>query len=68
MTESEPLFRQEALEHHRSPEDPRGLLDVERPWVSALYWTLLALIVVGLVVVTAVVRVDGRPLFEVLFR
>lgn len=67
MTEPESLFRQEALDHHRRPDGPGGLLDVERRWVTVVYWVLLGFLVAGLAVAAAV-RVDGQPLFEVLFR
>lgn len=67
MTDPESVFRQEALDHHRRPDGPGGLLDVERRWVTVLYRVLLALLVGGLAFAAAA-RVDGQPLFEVLFR
>lgn len=67
MTDPESLFRQEALEHHRRPDGPGGLLDLDRRWVTVLYWALLGLVAVG-VAVGAGISADGRRLLEVLFR
>ncbi len=37
-----PLFRAEALQHHLSSEEGRGLVRVSPPWTWALLWVLVA--------------------------
>jgi hypothetical protein len=61
------LFRPEAVEFHQRRRGPGPLLDLHRRWVVRLYRVMLALLAAG-AAVGGLVRVDGRTLFEVLFR
>jgi hypothetical protein len=67
MNGEEPLFRPEAVEFHQRPPGPGPLVDLHRPWVVRLYRLMLGLLAAG-VAGGALIRVDGRTLFEVLFR
>ncbi|MEW6472630.1 MAG: hypothetical protein AB1679_10190 [Actinomycetota bacterium] len=67
MNDPEALFRQEAVEFHQRPPGPGPLPALHRPWVIRLYRVMLGLLGAGLVA-GARIRVDGRTLFEVLFR
>ena len=55
MTERRSLFRQEALEFQAGRERQGGVLRIDPQWTRWLYWTVLALVVAG-VVVTATAR------------
>jgi hypothetical protein len=55
MTERPSLFRQEALEFQAGRPGQGGVLRIDPPWTRWLYWTVLALLVAG-VVVTATAR------------
>jgi hypothetical protein len=67
MNESGPLFRQEAVEFHQRRPGPGPLVDLHRRWVIRLYRVMLGLLAAG-AAAGALIRVDGRTLFEVLFR
>lgn len=61
------LFRPEAVEFHQRRGGPGPLVGLHRRWVLRLYRLMLGLLVAG-AAAGAVVRVDGRTLFEVFFR
>jgi hypothetical protein len=61
------LFRPEAVEFHQRRGGPGPLVGLHRRWVVRLYRILLGLLTAG-AAAGGLVRVDGRTLFEVLFR
>jgi hypothetical protein len=63
--ESDPLFREEALDYFARRRGPGELLQVSVIWMNAAYWTFVVLVAVGLVA-TLLIRVDGEPLLYVL--
>ena len=55
MSERDALFRAEALEYRaRGRDGPGGVLRIGRRWLRWSYWTLLALVVAGLLLATVV--------------
>jgi len=44
---TEPLFRQEALDHHARPPGPGGPLRIQLPWIQWLYRGLFLAVIVG---------------------
>lgn len=59
MSDPEPFFRQEALDHHVAPPGPGGVLDLERRWVRWLGRGLVAAVVAG-AAAASTIRVDQR--------
>jgi hypothetical protein len=57
MTTPTNLFRREALEFSSRQQAPTGVLRVGAPWVRWTYWSVLALLVAGLVL-TFVARIE----------
>jgi hypothetical protein len=51
MTERPALFRQEAVEFHAGHARPGGVLRIDSRWTAWMYWTVLALVVAGAVVI-----------------
>lgn len=51
MTERPSLFRQEAVEFHADHARPGGILRIDPRWTAWMYWTVLALVVAGAVVI-----------------
>jgi len=66
MSDPDSVFRSEAVEHHQRPAGPGPLVDLQRRWVVRLYRAMLGLLVAG-AAAGAVIRFDGRTLFQVLF-
>jgi hypothetical protein len=65
MSDSEPLFREEAVEYQARQRGPGELVRLTSAWLDWSYWGLLALVVAGLVA-GFLVRAGGDPLFFVL--
>jgi hypothetical protein len=63
--ESDPLFREEALDYFASRRGPGELLQVSASWMDAAYWGFVVLVALG-VAAALLVRVDGEPLLDVL--
>lgn len=57
MTEREPLFRQEAVEHQRKKAAAADLVRLSVGWAKAGFWLVLAAVVV-IVVAASVARVE----------
>jgi hypothetical protein len=65
VSESEPLFREEAYEYLLRGSGPGELLRASVAWTERAYWGLLALIAAGLAA-TLVVHTGDEPLLFVL--
>jgi hypothetical protein len=65
MSDPQPLFREEALEHQARQRGPGELVSLSPPWLEWSYWGLLALVAAGLVA-GFLVRVGPDPLLFVL--
>jgi hypothetical protein len=65
MSDSEPLFREEAVEYQARQRGPGELVRLSAAWLDWSYRGFLALVAAGLVA-GLVVRVGGDPLLFVL--
>ncbi len=63
--ESDPLFREEALDYFVRQRGPGELLQVSSVWMGAAYWAFL-LLVAGGVLAALLIRVDDAPLLYTL--
>lgn len=57
MSEREPLFRQEAVDHQKKKASAADLVRLSASWAKAGFWLVLVA-VVGIVVTASVVRVE----------
>ena len=44
---NEPLFREEALDYVARQSGPGDVVRVSTPWLDAVYWIFLVLVVIG---------------------
>jgi hypothetical protein len=63
--ESDPLFREEALDYLARQRGPGELLQVSAVWMDAAYWAFLLLVAVG-ILASLLIRVDDQPLLYAL--
>ena len=63
--ESNPVFREEALDYLARQRGPGELLQVSPIWMDAAYWAFLVMVALG-AAAALLVRVDGEPLLDVL--
>lgn len=57
MTDREELFRPEALEYRQRPAEAGSVLRIGSRWTTWAFWTLLVLVIAGLVAATQI-RID----------
>ena len=63
--DSDPLFRQQALEYLSRQRGPGELLKIAVAWLDLVYWAFVLLVIVG-VAASLLIRINGEPLLEVL--